>query len=63
MQRLEVVPWSIAAMNGPCPWDAMPAVWASVTVCSWESVVEGLYVRRVLCGSALRARTDETPCS
>jgi hypothetical protein len=23
------VPWSIAAMNGP-------AVWASVTVCSWE---------------------------
>ena len=29
MQRLEVVPWSMAAMNGP-------AVWASVTVCSWS---------------------------
>jgi hypothetical protein len=25
------VPWSMAAMKGP-------AVWASVTVCSWDSV-------------------------
>jgi hypothetical protein len=41
MQRLEVVPWSIAAMNGP-------AVWASVTVCSKRSVVMGRCVRRVL---------------
>ncbi|GHD36819.1 hypothetical protein GCM10010335_33320 [Streptomyces galbus] len=32
MQREEVVPWSMAAMNGP-------AVWASVTVCSWEGSV------------------------
>jgi hypothetical protein len=28
MQREEVVPWSMAAMNGP-------VVCASVTVCSW----------------------------
>jgi uncharacterized membrane protein AbrB (regulator of aidB expression) len=31
MQRLEVVPWSIAAMNGPCPWEEVAAVWLSVT--------------------------------
>ena len=35
MQRVEVVPWSMAAMNGP-------AVCASVTVCSWGSVGKGL---------------------
>ncbi|CAM5739722.1 hypothetical protein SBADM41S_04165 [Streptomyces badius] len=36
MQRLEVVPWSMAAMNGPVPW--VPVVCASVTVCSRKSV-------------------------
>ncbi|GHA88376.1 hypothetical protein GCM10010330_48170 [Streptomyces tendae] len=48
MQREEVVPWSIAAMKGP-------AVWESVTVCSWGSVVGGggRCVRRVVCGSMI----------
>ncbi|BET51139.1 hypothetical protein RGQ21_61210 [Kitasatospora aureofaciens] len=58
MQREEVVPWSMAAMNGPWPWEAMPVVWASVTVCSWGSVVGGggRCVRRVVCGSMIAER-------
>ncbi len=34
MQRLEVVPWSMAAMNGPEPCELVAAVGVSVTVCS-----------------------------
>ncbi|CAM5238812.1 hypothetical protein STENM327S_01773 [Streptomyces tendae] len=56
MQREEVVPWSMAAMNGPWPCEAIPALWASVTVCSWGSVVGGRCVRRVVCGSMIAER-------
>ncbi|CAM5495070.1 hypothetical protein SHIRM173S_00603 [Streptomyces hirsutus] len=46
MQRDEVVPWSMAAMNGPWPWEAMPAEWSSVTVCSWRFLGYGAVRRR-----------------
>src|ERR687888_542812 len=35
MQRLEVVPWSMAAMNGPCPWEV---VGVSLMVCVLQEV-------------------------